>query len=166
MSFEIDICPETAEDRAAISAVHDNAFGGTAEAELVDALRRHGDLLISLVARADTLIGHIAFSRLELPESPVRACALAPLAVVVEQQRQGIGAALVREGLRRLASSGEELVLVLGDPAYYGRFGFTAESAAGLQTPYDGPYLQALALSDNGRHAGGPVRYARAFEEL
>jgi predicted N-acetyltransferase YhbS len=56
--------------------------------------------------------------------------------------------------------------LVLGDPAYYGRFGFTTEHAAGLQTPYDGPYLQGLALTDEGRRARGPVRYARPFAEL
>jgi putative acetyltransferase len=57
-------------------------------------------------------------------------------------------------------------VLVLGEPAYYGRFGFAAEDAAGLKTPYDGPYLQALALTEEGRHARGPVQYPSAFAEL
>jgi putative acetyltransferase len=161
-----DIRPETAEDRAAIFAVHEDAFGGTAEAELVDTLRRDGDIILSLVAHADGVIGHVAFSRLTLPSSPARASALAPLGILKERQHQGIGSSLVREGLGRLTDCGEDLVLVLGEPAYYGRFGFAAEDATGLQTPYDGPYLQAIFLTEEGRHARGPVRYARAFAEL
>jgi putative acetyltransferase len=158
--------PETPDDHAAIDAVHRGAFEGAAEAELVGSLRRNGDIVLSLVADADEIVGHVAFSRLTLSKCLARASALAPLAVVKERQRQGIGSSLVREGLNRLGGSGEDLVLVLGDPAYYGRFGFTTEHAAGLQTPYDGPYLQALALTDEGRRARGPVRYARPFAEL
>jgi putative acetyltransferase len=157
---------ETAEDQGAIDAVHKDAFRGAAEAELVEALRRSGDIILSLVAHADEVVGHVAFSRLTVSGSPVRALALAPLAVIRQWQRQGLGAWLVREGLSRLAATGEDLVLVLGDPAYYGRFGFKAENAVGLQTPYDGPYLQALALTDEGRRAHGPVQYACAFAEL
>jgi putative acetyltransferase len=164
MTFMIH--PETAEDRAAIFAVHEDAFGGTAEAELVDALRRDGDLILSLVAHADGVVGHVAFSRLTLPSSPARASALAPLGILKERQHQGIGSSLLREGLSRLAASGEDLVLVLGEPTYYGRFGFAAEDAVGLQTPYDGPYLQALAVTEEGRRARGPVHYALAFSEL
>jgi putative acetyltransferase len=160
------IRPETPEDHAAIDAVHKGAFGGAAEADLVGSLRQNGDILLSLVADVGEVVGHVAFSRLSLSKSPARASALAPLAVVKERHRRGIAASLVREGLSRLAETGEDLVLVLGDPAYYGRFGFTVENAAGLQTPYDGPYLQALALTDEGRRAHGPVRYARAFAEL
>jgi putative acetyltransferase len=166
MTPEFVIRPETDGDRVAIHALHGDAFGGMAEATLVDALRQDGDLILSLVADAHRPVGHIAFSRLVLPEIRLRASALAPLAIVKERQRQGIGAALVKEGLRRLAEAGEDFVLVLGDPAYYGRFGFSPDGASGLRTPYDGPYLQALALSDAGRQAHGPVHYARAFAEL
>jgi len=166
MSPGIEIRPETSDDRMPIRAIHDCAFDGTAESSLVDRLREEGDLLLSLVAIADEPVGHVAFSRLVLPGSPVRASALGPLGVVPDRQRQGIGTALVREGLRRLSASGEDLILVLGDPDYYGRFGFRAEIAVGFKTPYDGPYLQALALSDQGRGAHGPVHYARAFAEL
>jgi putative acetyltransferase len=57
-------------------------------------------------------------------------------------------------------------VLVLGEPDYYGRFGFAPELAQQLKTPYDGPYLQALALTARGKEAHGPVSYGPAFAEL
>ena len=95
------------------------------------------------------IVGHIAFSRLTVdgPGPDVRAVALAPLAVAPGRQRAGIGGALVRRGLDELRAQGEELALVLGDPGYYGRFGFSAEAAQGLAMPYDGPALQALWLA-------------------
>lgn len=161
-----EIRPEAPGDRAAVRLVIERAFGQAAEAGLVDALRTDGDLVLSLLAIAGEPFGHVAFSRLTLAGSTARASALAPLAVVPSAQRSGIGTALVRESLRRLAQAGEDLVLVLGEPAYYGRFGFTPEAAADLRTPYDGPYLQALALTGAGRAASGPVRYARAFSDL
>ncbi len=160
------IRPEQPSDGPAIRAVHEQAFGQPLEADLVDRLRADGDLVLSLVAVREAPVGHIAFSRLVLPESSARAVALAPVGVLPPLQRAGIGTALIREGLARLAEAGEDLVLVLGDPAYYGRFGFTAAAAGGLATPYDGPYLQALALSEAGREARGPVRYAPAFADL
>ncbi len=161
------IRPEEPADGTAIRALLESAFGQKAEADLVERLRRDGEVVLALTAEDDPPVGHIVFSRLTLPESPsVRACALAPLAVSPSHQRQGIGSALVREGLRRLAESGTDLVVVLGEPAYYGRFGFTPAMTDKLATPYDGPYLQALALSARGKDAHGPVLYARAFAEL
>jgi putative acetyltransferase len=108
----------------------------------------------------------VALSRLEMPESSARAAALAPVAVLPAVQKRGIGTALIREALGRLAATRLDLVLVLGDPAYYGRFGFTVGGAAGLSSRYDGPYLQALALSEAGRAARGRVVYAPAFADL
>lgn len=163
---EVQIRPEEARDRVAIRTIHETAFGQPAEADLVDRLRANGNLVLSLVALAEEPVGHIAFSRLILADSDCRATALAPLAVAPERQRQGVGAFLVREGLKRLGEAGEHLVLVLGDPAYYGRFGFAADAARGLATPYDGPYLQALSFGDRGAAAHGLVRYAGAFAEL
>jgi putative acetyltransferase len=160
------IRPEEPSDRDAIRAVLVQAFGAAAEADLVDRLRSDGDLVLSLVAVLQGVVGHVAFSRLELSASPVRAVALAPVAVLPAVQRSAIGTGLVREGLHGLAASGEDLVLVVGDPAYYRRFGFSPEHARGLTTPYDGPYLQALAMSEAGRAASGPVRYGRAFADL
>lgn len=160
------IRPEEPSDRDAIRAVLERAFGEAAEADLVDRLRSDGDLVLSLVAVLQGVVGHVAFSRLELSDSRVKAVALAPVAVLPAVQRSGIGTGLVREALHRLAASGEDLVLVLGDPAYYRRFGFSPEEARGLTTPYDGPYLQGLALSEAGRAATGRVRYGRAFADL
>jgi putative acetyltransferase len=155
---------ETPADVAAIRAVNEAAFGGAQEADLVDALRHDGDLLLSLVADAgDVVAGHVAFSRMQVGGDP--AVALAPVAVLPAQQRRGIGTALIGEGLRRLGQSGETLVFVLGEPAYYGRFGFAAAPAARFDTPYPGAYFQSLALSPRAP-SSGTVRYARAFAAL
>jgi putative acetyltransferase len=167
MTFEGRIRPTLPGDGPAIHAIHAAAFGQTAEAGLVERLEADGDVVLSLVACTDQPVGHIAFSRLTLTDMPaVSACGLAPLAVDPARQKQGIGSALVREGLRHLSEQGLDLVVVLGEPDYYGRFGFAAGAAKALRTPYDGPYLQALALSGRAREAQGPVVYARAFAEL
>lgn len=166
MRSAVRIRPEEPRDLPEIHALIEAAFGQKAEADLVQRLRRDGDLVLSLTADDGNPVGHIAFSRLALPQAPsVRACALAPLAVLPGRQRQGIGSALVREGLARLAQEGMDLVLVLGEPSYYGRFGFAPDLAKRLTTAYDGPYLQALALSERGKAAHGPAAYARAFAE-
>jgi putative acetyltransferase len=154
-------------DWPALYAIYAAAFGQLAEADLVESMHKDRDLLLSLIAYNDQPAGHIAYSHLRLLEAPlIKACVLAPLAVVPSFQKQGIGAELVRHSLERLRDDGYDLVVVLGEPHYYGRFGFDAKLAEKLKTPYDGPYLQALALSDHGKGAHGPVSYARAFAEL
>ena len=154
-------------DWQAIYAIYMAAFGQSAEADLVRNMQNDGDLLLSVIAYNDQPAGHIAYSCLRLHETPsIKACVLAPLAVVPSFRQQGIGAELVRHSLERLTNGGYDLVVVLGEPHYYGRFGFDPKLAEKLKTPYDGPYLQALALSDQGKGAHGPVSYARAFAEL
>lgn len=158
---------EESADWTAIYAIYAAAFGQLAEADLVLRLRDDGDLVLSLMAFDEEPIGHVVFSRLIINEmSAVNGCVLAPVATVPARQRQGIGAVLIEDGLRRLKADGFDLVMVLGEPEYYGRFGFSAEAARPLNTPYDGPYLQALALSETGLQAKGSVTYARAFAEL
>lgn len=158
---------EQTSDWHAIYAIYAAAFGQSAEADLVQSMHDEGDLILSLIAYSDEPAGHIAYSHLKLLEAPsVKACVLAPLAVTPSFRKQGIGAALVQHSLKRLAGDGYDLVVVLGQPQYYGRFGFDPKLAEKLKTPYDGPYLQALALSDKGKDARGSVSYARAFEEL
>ncbi|WP_114944690.1 GNAT family N-acetyltransferase [Microvirga calopogonii] len=158
---------EESADWAGLCAIYQAAFGQLAEASLVQRLRNDGDLILSLTAYGAKAVGHIAFSRLFLDDAPfVKGCGLAPLAVIPAHQRQGVGAFLIEEGLKRMKAKGFDLVLVLGEPGYYGRFGFSTALARRLKTLYDGPYLQALALSDTGKEAHGSVTYARAFAEL
>jgi putative acetyltransferase len=158
---------EESVDWPALYSIYDASFGQLAEADLVRHMHEDGDLILSLTAYAEKPAGHIAYSHLTLHETPgIKACVLAPLAVCPAFQKQGIGAELVRQSLIRLREAGYDLVVVLGEPHYYGRFGFTPKLAEKLKTPYDGPYLQALPLSDKGKEAHGSVSYARAFAEL
>ncbi|HEU6441563.1 MAG TPA: N-acetyltransferase [Microvirga sp.] len=163
----MDIRVEETADWSALYAVYEAAFRQSSEADLVHRLHDDGELTLSLTAYADKPAGHVAFSQLTFHETPsLKGCALAPLAVAPAFQRKGVGSTLVRYGLGRLRDDGYSLVLVLGDPDYYARFGFTPALATRLKTPYDGPYLQALALSEKGKEAHGLVSYARAFAEL
>ena len=158
---------EETTDWPALYAIYAAAFGQLAEADLVRRMQDDEDLILSVTAYTDEPAGHIAYSRLCLHDVPsIKGCVLAPLAVCPLFQKQGIGAALVRHSLMRLTEDGYDLVVVLGEPHYYSRFGFDPKLAEKLETPYDGPYLQALALSDYGKGAHGPVSYARAFAEL
>lgn len=163
----MDVRVEEAADWSAVYTIYAEAFGQLIEAELVRQLHDDGDLILSLIARGDEPAGHIAFSHLALPETPtIKGAALAPLAVRPAFQAKGVGYVLVRHSLEQLKSERYDLVVVLGDPDYYNRFGFTPRLASRLKTPYDGPYLQALALSEKGKEAHGLVSYARAFAEL
>lgn len=155
-------------DRAAIRAIEEAAFGQRDEADLVDALVANGDDALELVAALDgVLVGHLLFSTL-MVESPHRgfsAVALAPLAIHPRHQGKGVGQALVDEAHRRLRAAGEGLSIVLGDPAYYGRFGYTHERAAGFDSDYQGDALQAIAWSKEAP-ATGRLVYAAAFSGL
>jgi len=143
------IRPEAADDHEAIRQVNRLAFGQDAEARLVDALRDGGFVRASLVAEAEgQVIGHILFSDLPiLVESrTIPALALAPIAVVPKFQRQGIGTRLVEEGLRICRQDGHQIVVVLGHPHFYPRFGFSAKLAERLASPYSGEAFMALEL--------------------
>ena len=158
---------EQAADHAAVNALVERAFGQADEARLVAALRADGDVVCSMVAvEHGVTVGHILFSRLnvETPLGDYPAVALAPLAVDPAHQRSGTGSTLVREAHEHLASSGETLSFVVGDPAYYSRFGYDAARAAGFDCEYAGPYLQALAFSP--APAKGRLRYAPAFSRI
>jgi putative acetyltransferase len=160
------IRPESEGDIDAVRRVLTSAFPTSAEAKLVDDLRAAGDLVLALVADQANVIGHAAFSRLAVDQPGLRAAALGPIGVMSARQRQGIGSALVREGLSRLSQAGEDLVLVVGEASFYERFGFSRKAATALHTPYDGPYLLAKALSERGSNAYGRVLYAPAFAAL
>ena len=158
--------PERAGDAPGVRAVLEAAFGGRVEADVVDRLREAGDLILALAAElAGDVAGYVAFPRLDLDLGGrvVPVAGLAPVGVVPERQRQGIGTALVGAGLARLKDRGERLVFVLGEPGYYGRFGFKVMD--GFVSRYAGPYFQALMLAPDAP-AAGRVTYPNAFAGL
>jgi putative acetyltransferase len=164
----VEIRDETAADLGAIHALNVLAFGGEAEADLVDRLRADGLVVTSLVAvEAGQVVGHALFCRLpiENDRGVIGAAALAPLAVTPERQRRGIGSALVRRGLARCRERGVTAVVVLGHPGYYPRFGFSAELARKLRAPFSGEAFMALELTPGALGDGiGIVRYPAAFD--
>jgi putative acetyltransferase len=156
---------ETQDDIATIRAVEEAAFLQSAEAKLVDDLRDAGDSVFSLVAvEGETVIGHVMFSRLT---APFPALALGPVAVLPERQRMGGGSRLIREGIARSEAAGWLGIFVLGDPAFYRRFGFDGGKASGFISPYAGPHWMALPLGRNELPAStGSIQHAAAFAKL
>jgi putative acetyltransferase len=145
------IRPACDADRAAIRTVEERAFGQPDEADLTERLVADGDAVLELVAeRGGDILGHVLFSRLQVMRGDwsFPAVALAPLAVDPAHQRAGIGTELVREGHLRLSAARETLSVVLGEPAYYGRFGYSHERAAGFDCAWQGEALQAVSFGD------------------
>ena len=154
----------TARDRRAIRLVEEHAFGQQAEAGLVDALVEAGEVVVELIAEEEgQIVGHILFSRLYVDDGGTlfSAVALAPLAVEPSFHGTGIGGALVREAHIKLRYAGEKLAVVLGEPAYYGRFGYAHERAAKFASAYQSEALQALAWGD--APETGQLVYSSAF---
>jgi putative acetyltransferase len=166
----VQIRAETTSDLEGIQRVHRLAFDSPAEANLVDLLRASGRASISLVAEIDTEIaGHILFSPVTLdpPAQGWHALGLAPLGVIPERQRQGIGTALFNQGLEACRSLGSDLVVVLGDPAYYARFGFQRALDHGLCNEYqaeDHFMVLELAPGELAKY-NGLVKYAPEFNQ-
>jgi putative acetyltransferase len=143
------IRPETPGDHTAVRRVNRLAFGRDDEARLVDELRDEGYARASLVAEeGGRVVGQILFSALSIVtrRGIVEALSLAPMAVVPSRQRNGIGSLLVTEGLRACRGAGHRIVVVLGHPAFYTRFGFSAKLAERLKGPYSGEAFMALEL--------------------
>lgn len=154
-------------DRPSVREANESAFGRRDEADLIDALRQEGAVLLSLVAEAEgEIVGHILFSRMtiETPQGSIAAVSLAPMAVLPDCQRQQIGSELVQSGLAELRTRGERIVIVLGHKNYYPRFGFTAENTRNLVHPFPPDAYMALELSEGALHGvHGAVRYPAAF---
>jgi putative acetyltransferase len=133
---------ETQEDNSAVRHVNEQAFHQENEATLVDRLRLRGVLTVSLVAvGGGKVIGHIAFSPVTIGPEPAasKALTLAPVAVLPEQQRQGVGSQLVRAGLEECRRLEYEIVVVVGHPEYYPRFGFVPAQPKGLICEFEVP---------------------------
>lgn len=161
---------ETSADHAAIRRLNRLSFGQDVEATLVDDLRASGHARLSLVADdGGDIVGHIFFSEIVIQTvtAVLPALSLAPMAVVPHRQRQGIGTQLIKEGLRRCAEHGDRIVVVLGHPDYYPRFGFTARLAERLNCPYSGPALMAIELKAGALDGfSGELKYSPPFHNL
>lgn len=152
-------------DQAAIRRVNEAAFGGSGEANAIDALRERGQLVLSLVAVHDQqVVGHILFTPaiIEAPDRVWSALGLAPLAVLPEYQRQGIGTSLMKTGLGECRQLGYERVIVLGHVEYYPRFGFVPAYRYGIGNEFGvtGDAFMVLELSPGAlRGVSGVAKY-------
>lgn len=166
--FRLIVRPEVPADHEAIRHVNRLAFGQDDEARLADALRDGGYLRVSLVAgQGGQVVGHILFSDLPIltHAGTISALALAPMAVLPEFQNQGVGSALVRRGLEECRRQGHRIVVVLGHPAFYPRFGFSPKLAASLDSPFSGrESFMALELVPGALEGvAGRVQYPPPF---
>ena len=167
----IEIRAEAREHVLAVRHLHEQAFGGRPnEARLVELLRAAGKAVASLVAvEAMQVVGHVLFSPVTLDplQAGFNGVGLAPVAVSPAHQRRGLGSRLIRAGLAQCRQVGYGVVVVLGDPRYYARFGFTRASDFGLGNEYHADeHFMALELKEGAlRSLRGMVKYAPEFKE-
>ena len=166
----IIIRPEGPADYEAVSRAVADAFGRENEARLVERMRDTPNYLpeLSLVAEEDGAIaGHVMFTYVTLDDDARGILCLAPLSVTPKRQKDGIGGALIKEGAARADALGEPLVVLVGHPAYYPRFGFEPARPLGLEPPpgtHDAVFM-ALRLSKYDSSVRGHVSWPAVFEE-
>jgi len=166
----MDIRAETLEDIDAVWHINEQAFGRPAEADLVNALRDAGALTLSLVADLEgQLVGHIAFSPMAIEQhpEPSKVIGLAPVAVLPDYQRQGIGYQLCRAGLDICKQEGWDIAIVLGHPDYYPRVGFERAAPHGIFCGFEVPeeaYMVMELQPGKLKLYKGKTAYHPAFE--
>lgn len=141
----------TSEDAPAIRAVHIAAFPTEAEANLVDqAAASKADLLSLVVRQEQAVTGHLLVSPITIhptdERTPWTAAAIAPIAVLPSLQRQGIGSALMHSAIERCRDQGIHAIILLGEPAYYKRFGFKPAHPLGYSCKWDDAAEAFMAL--------------------
>ena len=169
----VAVRPARSDDVAAIDALLRDYFPAPDEAVLVRDLCVDGDMILVLVAEDEsdqTLAGLVAFSRMDVTigDKAVPSAALAPIAVDRGWRRQGVAEALIGAGLEHLEAAGVVLCFALGEPDFYGRYGFAVNLARGFDSPYVGDYFMALALQGGLIPCGvrGNATHAAAFARL
>lgn len=169
---EVAVRAEEAHDQRAIRRVIVAAFKGQLEADLVDTLRRHGKIAASLVATmGHSIVGHVLLTDVALhgPGLLPHGAGLAPLAVRPAVQRRGIGSQLIHAAIAHARTAGYGFMVLLGDPAYYRRFGFRTAATLGLSCEFEAPEEAFMALElAPGALAGasGLVRYEPEFDVI
>ena len=156
------------EDLVALEALYPLAFPEENLLPVLRALHAGKSDVLSLVYFDEEIVGHVAFSECGTPEYPNKFSLLAPLAVSPSKQKQGIGSELARHGLQILSEKGVMKAFVLGDPNYYGRFGFEPEP--GVLPPYELPTewaaaWQSMALSDTAVNAHGKLMVSEPWQD-
>ena len=163
---------ERVEDVEQIALVEEAAFERPAEARLVERLRAEAHPTVSLVATlGDRLVGHVFVSPIEIegPQSAPACGGLAPIGVLPEFQQKGIGSALMRRALEDSAALGWKAIFLLGDPAYYSRFGFALSAPIGIRYEHEifDNHFQFLEIEAGALEGcSGWVRYHAAFADL
>ena len=162
---------ETVGDAAAVRRVNEQAFGRPEEAQLVAALRENDAVTLSLVAVEEdgTVVGHVLISPVEIVDDEARrpSVGLGPMAVLPDRQRRGIGSQLIERALAALRDADHGVLVVLGHPEYYPRFGFQPASRFGIDCTFDVPdeVFMALELRPGAaKERRGTVHYRREFQ--
>lgn len=164
---------ERPNDKDSITSVHDGAFLGSGESRLVSLLRESDAFVpkLSLVAELDgQIVGHVLFSKIILREDErdLKSLSLAPVAVLPAHQKRGIGNALISKGLELARELGFRSVLVLGDPAYYGRFGFRHDLVKNIECRYFCEQFAGLELEPGAlsKISAAIAKYPAAFTSV
>lgn len=170
----VSFAQEKTDDIISIREVVTAAFGRTSEAKLIEAIRNSQNFIpeLSIVAtEKDNLLGHILLSPIiiEAQRQTFSALALAPLAIIPTRQREGIGTELVQVALSKCRELDHNLVVVLGHPSYYPRFGFQTANQFGIHAPFPVPEQAFMVLElkpGKLQRTSGLVRYPAYFDEV
>ncbi len=162
---------ENIEDREAVREINLNAFPTDVEAALVEKLRSSMDTISLVAVQEDKVVGHILFSPLiiEIDEETFEALILVPIAVLPEYQKQGIGSKLVENGLIECRNQGHSIIVLVGHPEYYPRFGFISAEQNGIEHPFEVPedVFMVYELVPNAlKKVNGVLKYSEPFEEF
>ena len=157
-------------DIEAIYTVNQQAFERPGEGDVVNAIRKSGQFTISLVAEdGGKIVGHIFFSPVKIDGFDAKALGLGPMAVLPEYQRQGIGSHLIEQGLQECKTHGYGVVVVLGHPEYYPKFGFAPARNLGLTCKWDVPdevFMAQEVIPGGLGNLRGMVEYDPAFDAV
>lgn len=166
MAFLSDCAAHEAEIAQITRAAFEKRFGtGAEEVAIIAGLRKAGDVIVELAVQEDgEIVAHAMFSRVVADPPLCRVVALGPVAVRIDRQRAGLGDSLIRAGLAACEGKGCDAAIVLGDPGYYGRFGFSVERARGIGCAFAGPHFQALEFRPGTLGGVTTLAYAAAFQ--